>query len=521
MNFLRKITSWLPKMKKNKKKEMASPILTLALVSLIAALLLSFFVKGDYANGLAYQKNGDRQTSVGSPYESSSSTSRYVLTEAIVSGSYNLTEDQARFASPDVSRYNNRFLSIFMPGVSFLGVPFYIIGQQFNAPQLLTYLSVTLFGFANMLLIARIAYKLGANVYASMLGGFLFLFGTNALAYSVVFTQHITSVSFILLSLLMLLSKPRVINFALFGVFLGMALLLDVPNMILMVPLCIALLAKNVTLFKQYSVTKLKLNLKIFAVLIGLIPMIVFTGWYNYQVTGTYTKIGQFIGQTAYFRDNVTVEKKNSETKAKVVPFNPRDQINGAYILLLSNERSWLVYSPIVLIGILGLYTLYRQRLHRLIANAIIGTVLLNVVLYSMFPDPWGGWAFGSRYLIPAAALMSIGVAIAIQQYKTKLWFGALFIVLAMYSLFISALGALTTSAVPPKVEAVNLASPIPYTYAYNLQFIQQNDLSSLLYNILFSQVSAIVYMGALVAIAGVVTILLYQSAVFAGRRRA
>jgi len=46
---------------------------------------------------------------------------------------------------------------------------------------------------------------------------------------------------------------------------------------------------------------------------------------------------------------------------------------------------------------------------------AIAGT---NLMIYSMWGDPWGGWAFGSRYLIPAYAAISVFLAVALEKFR-------------------------------------------------------------------------------------------------------
>jgi hypothetical protein len=491
-----------------------------ALVLVLSIVMLAFFVKGDVGNPIAYQT--EKESTVAGPYESSNSRSRYVLTEALVENNKaTLTEEQAKFASPDVSRYNDKFFSIFMPGISFIGIPFYMLGKLYDIPQLTTYLSVTLFGFINMLLIARIAYKLGANKYASLLGGFLFLFGTNALPYSLFFTQHITSVTLMLLGLLVAMSKKTIINAVLFGALVGSSFLLDVPNVILFIPIGLAFLMKFIAVQKESTRVKLSFNPKVLTVLIGILPFLGIMAWYNLQTTGTFTKIGQSVGQSTYFIKNLTSDaKKEAEKPVQAVPFTPRSQMSGFYTLLVSNERSWLFYSPIVLLGIFGIFELYKKQKYRLVTNAIVGTILLNIVLYGMFHDPWGGWAFGPRYLIPAAAMMCIGLALAIQAYKRQIWFIASFGLIAICSIAINVLGALTTSLIPPRHEAIFLANHIPYTIEYNIQLANSNTISSLFYNMFFSNVSGLTYIGALATVLVLIAALLYRSSMTADERR-
>ncbi len=485
----------------------------LFILMLAAFFMLAFFIKGNQGKPLAYQIQKD--TNVGGPFESSNSTSRYALTEAIVEHhTFFLTKEEARFASPDLVYHNGKFLSIFMPGISFIGTPFYLLGNKFGLPQLFTYFSVTLFAFIDIFLIARIVYKLGGNLYASFLAGFLFLFGTNALSYSLFYTQHATSVMFLLLCFLTAMDERTVVKNVLFGIFAGISLLLDIPNVILLVPLGLYIVSKHFTANTEDTKIQFSFNTKIIAILFGLLPFLCVTAWYNFQTTGSYTKLGQSIGRTDYQRIN---EKTKSTPKhvasSQVLPFLPRNQIGGIYTLVLSDERSWLFYSPIVLLGIFGIRSLYKEKKKTGLTNVIVGTILINILLYSMFDDPWGGWAFGPRYLIPGAAMLCIGLGIAIQKYKRNIWFVILFAVTAVYSLTINTIGALTTSAIPPKVEAIHFIQPIPYTYLYNINLLKENRMSSLIYNVVFSHLQGWIYSLTLAAILLLITLCLYYLA--------
>ena len=99
--------------------------------SLLSMVLLALFIKGssDLSGSLNYQY--DKETNVGGPFESSNSNSRYALVEAIVNNnSFFLSEKLAKFATPDLTRIGNKYISIFTPGVSLIAVPFYILGKQ-------------------------------------------------------------------------------------------------------------------------------------------------------------------------------------------------------------------------------------------------------------------------------------------------------------------------------------------------------------------------------------------------------
>lgn len=473
------------------KKIKLEPIFGLMILIFSVGLLLAF-TKGDKGNPIAYQIG--KSTNIESPFELSNTTSRYALTEAIAENkTFFLTEKQARFSVPDVVDYKGKFISIFTPGVSFIAVPFYLIGKLFGMPQMFTFFSTALVALINIFLVTLLAKRLGANIYSAILSGFIFAFATDALGYALTLTQHQLSVMLIILAILNVINKRTFLNNFLLGVILGIGILVDISNAILMAPIIIYFLAKHINFEVKRDKLGLSVKLVFVVLLLGVLPFIFLFGRYNFQTTGSYIKIGQSIGRTKFFRTDLPIQDPagpvlSQDTRGNPIfktPFATRNLLNGLYILGISNQRSWLFYSPILVVGILGLFIFYnKNKEKRGVASLLISVILLDFILYSMFGDPYGGWAFGPRYLIPAAAIVASGIGIMVERYRKEIPFVIIFLILLFYSAFINSLGAITTNAIPPKVEAVNLKTPIPYTYKYNLEFVKQNKSSNLLYNL-------------------------------------
>lgn len=460
-------------------------------VLIFSISVLSFLVKGKAGEPIGFQYS--HETEVEGPFESSNTNSRYILTEAIVrDGSFLLNEAQAKFAAPDVSYHNNTFLSIFTPGISFLAIPLYLLGSTLGLPQLFTFMTTLIVAILNVYLVMLLSRKFGAGKALSYASGLTFLFATNALAYSLTLTQHHYSVTIVLLGILnALASKRTMLNNIAFGLIFSSALLIDIPNGFLLFPVGLYILMKHFS----FESVKDKVNVIIrpvgFWALIGLIPLLSLFGYYNYKTTGSYTLIGQSIGQSDYFDTEAKKQQKAlREAKADAyerveTPFETRSQLNGFYILLISDERGIIYYNSVVLVGMLLLLLAYRYRRTRNVAELVGAVILVNVVMYSAFGDVWGGWSFGPRYLIPSAALLCASIG-TLQLLKTKWKLGiviALVITLVL-SITINVAGALTTAAIPPKVEAQALAQPLPYTYQLNFDLLNQNKSSSLIYNI-------------------------------------
>lgn len=454
---------------------------------ILTIILLAVAIRGQTGNPIYYQT--EHNTQMGGPFEASNSTSRYALVEAIVKqGTFLLNPALAKFASPDVIINNSgNYISIFTPGVSFIGIPFYILGEKFGMPQLFTYLSVFIISILNAFLITKLSYKLGAGYYTGILGGLTFLFATNALPYSQTFTQHQASVLIILLSVLTLFGPRTWIKNIILGALLGAGILIDAPNVFFLMPIFIYVLSKHFNLKFNRKKLIIFFKLNIFGIIIGVIPFLILFGLYNSATTGYYLKPAQTGGQR--FTATSVVTKKNVNTsnapKIKIsLPFNPRYQLDSLYTLLISNERAWIYYSPVLFLGIPGIFILYKRKKFNKIGIILISIALTNIIVYSMFSDPWGGWAFGPRYLIPGAAILSIFFTITAEKYKKNIVFAVILFTLTVYSVFINSLGALTTTSIPPKQEAEHLSSPIPYTYRYNLNLLEKNFSASLIYNL-------------------------------------
>lgn len=494
-------------------------IFLITLTIFLTTIILALTIRGNVGNPIAYQS--DMTSQVGNPFEASNSTSRYTLTQAIAdNGTYILSETQAKFASPDVVKYKEKYISIFTPGVSFIAIPFYIIGKSLGLPQLITYFSTLVFALLNFYLVSKLARRLGSSNIFSYLSGFTFVVATNALAYAQTLTQHHFSTTFILLALLNALSERTLKNDVLLGFYVGMGALLDIPNIIMMFPIVLYVLVKHIDLKNEGDSYKLNLNLLCITILIGLIPLVFLFARYNVATTGSPTLLAQNIGRAQSFTEKteekvVPLTTTESKDASIHIPFDTRLGLTGLYTLLLSNERSWIFYSPVIILGLIGGFILFAKNVERTHLSLLLSVVLVNIFIYSTFADPWGGWGFGPRYLIPSAALLCSALAVFITRYRENIFLGISFVILFVYSSYVSTLGVLTTTLVPPMNEAINLASPIPYTYEYNQQLLSQGKVGSLLYNTSFHSVfSPTAYLFFLVSLSSILAIFLY----FAGK---
>lgn len=498
---------------------MLSKLLTSLITLIVLGFCLAFllvFVRGDIKdNAFRFQQSSDINPEVEGPFELTNSTSRYVLTQAIVENhTFALTEKQARLASPDLVKFKDTYLSIFTPGISMLAVPFYMLGNQWQIPQLGAYSLNLLFAILCVWLVSRVTQKLGASLLVSLTAGTVFLFATNAVVYSTTLTQHLASTALLLGAILISAEEPNIKRNLRLGVILGLGLLIDIPNAFLLLPAILVVINKHISFSNLRQQFELKISPLIFVIALTALPLVFLFGYYNWSLTGSATTLGQFIGRYDFPATNVdslTEEIKTRELLKKsepqkvetkipklgfgiTLPFNSRLQLEGMHILLISKQRSWLYYSPVILLGILGLILALSQSKNTSIAATIWGSIVMNILIYSSFGDPWGGWAFGPRYLIPSAALLCVGLGVLISAVIHKknlliiLAFSAIFLWLLKLSVFTATLGALTTAAIPPKGEAEALKNDTPWTTEYNQRLVNRQKISSLAYKVYFDE---------------------------------
>ena len=243
------------------------------LIGFITIFLLVLAVKGDRGNPIYFQSELDGR--LGGPFESTGSNSRFVLTWAIVEQRTIFFDiGLARFAAPDLVKYHGKYFSAFLPGVSFLGVPFYWLGKLIGLPQLITYSLTMVLALINAALVAKIARKFGVDTLTSWLSGLIFLFATNALAYALTFTQHQASLTLILLAVINAMGGRTLWKNVGLGLILGMGLLIDIPNVIILSPLVMYVLMKHLDIMHVGERVKLSLQFIGFGIVIGILPLV-------------------------------------------------------------------------------------------------------------------------------------------------------------------------------------------------------------------------------------------------------
>jgi len=138
--------------------------------------------------------------------------------------------------------------------------------------------------------------------------------------------------------------------------------------------------------------------------LLGGLPFAILLGWYHTAVFGS--------PLSHPYRYNV-IRGVVDEQKPLVFKF-ARFRLGNLFDILFSG-RGFLIASPIVILGVIGLVYLIRRRSGSVRSDAMISlAVFAALFMVPVFwANPWGGASPGPRYLVPALPLIVTGVAAA------------------------------------------------------------------------------------------------------------
>lgn len=433
------------------------------------------------------------------PLELSPDRGKYALTYSIVEDkSFSFSLPVARFATPDLGYINGKYVSLFAPGVSFLAIPGYLLGKSLGLAQVGTFAIIAFFALLNVILLRAIAIRLEATHLAATIASLLFIFATPAFTYAVTLYQHHISTFLILLSIYTLIRWRTLWSLLLIWFLCAASIPIDYTNLFLMFPIGLFALGRLVIFKKEEGKLNISIKLVGFVTFIAAALPLSFFLWFNQmsygdplQLSGTVPSVKAIDAQgnptAPALAGTENIQKfvqPEQQEKSAVRFFKTRNLLAGLGIHFTSPDRGILVYTPVVLFGVLGMFLLYKRN--QQILSLLLGIIGANVFLYSMWGDPYGGWAFASRYLIPSYAILSIFTAVALTNWRKSSLFLLLFFIVLSYSITVNTLGAITSNRNPPKVEAIPLSQLTgvqeKYTYERNFDFLKANRSKSFVF---------------------------------------
>jgi len=310
---------------------------------------------------------------------------------------------------------------------------------------------------------------------------------------------------------LLLLDDEKFMNTFAIWTLGGLLFFVEYQALIFYLPVMVTNTLQNMIITKEQQNLRIKINNIIFIGVVGF--LISLTPFFYYNMI-TYGKFYQLAGTV---QSSKTVSE-DPETGELILPRSENIQEasgffhiyklpNSVSVLLTSTDRGVIYFSPVIIFSIFGLVPLYRKN--KELAVTIIFMILSIILLYGMWGDPWGGWAFGTRYLIPAFALMSIPIGMALNKYGKKWYFALPFTLVFFYSVFINLNGALTTNQIPPSVEVESQKYPY-YTFIHNVNLAMEGKTSSFIYKTFLSDIDFRIFFFSIYALIVVVLIINY-----------
>jgi hypothetical protein len=80
--------------------------------------------------------------------------------------------------------------------------------------------------------------------------------------------------------------------------------------------------------------------------------------------------------------------------------------LHGLYDLLLSHGQSFFVFNPFLLLAIPGAVLLWRRD--RSVTALLLALIVVRPLFYARWADPFGGFTWGPRFLLPAATPLAL-----------------------------------------------------------------------------------------------------------------
>lgn len=504
---------------------MKKDTLIFAFIVLLGIVLYGLTLRGAIGTPVASEIKGDMEPPT-SPFELSPERGRYVQVANMAErGVYNLSKEWAAVAYPDVGiSADGKMNSFFAPGVSYFALPFYLLGSHFGLGQIASFSVESFISIITLIFI----YLVGTRVFAlprwaALFSVLIYGFGSTSWSYAITLYQNAFTACFIITAFYAAWrfsqddTRYRFLYAAYVWLAYALAITVDYPNAVLMLPVMVYFAVSTFSIKQMSEGVAVSVRWSAIATFVVFAFVTGLHFWHNATYYGGWSHLAgelknynpkngaeatstTFTPTSAPSTATSTIAAKN---KTAVGFFHEHNIPISSFVLLFSDERGLFFFSPIFLLSVLGiLYVLRKKESSNSIYIVPIALIAVNIFLYSAWGDPWGGWAYGPRYLIPSMPWLSLFVAVTLTRGRFVISKKIIAFVLFLFSSAVALLGALTTNAVPPASEGLLLPARM-YNYLLNLNFLQLGKSSSFMYKTFFQgQYSLTEYFFVIYAIA-------------------
>jgi hypothetical protein len=340
---------------------------------------------------------------------SDNQSSHYDLIRALDAGRESI--DAGPYQTKDKAFYNGHYYSARAPGLAIFSLPFYEGLTAIDAPRLarssqalrgedeiidfVGWWGAVLPGLILMLLVWRVAegFEPGYGAIAAVTAGL----GTLLLPFSTLLFSHVFGAMLGFAAFVIMMREragpPRLLLIAAAGLAIGYSLSSEYPLAFAAVVLGLYMLSRPDSLRPRAIVARA--GAYVLGALIGIVPLLL----YNHAAFGSWTHI-------AYA--NIKQQQQGffgiSTPRPKVL------------ITLLFDSRGMLTISPVLILGAVGTWLLYRRG-KRAEALAITAVSLSYLIYNSGYYLPFGGGSPGPRFMITMLPFLACPLGLALKRY--------------------------------------------------------------------------------------------------------
>lgn len=503
-------------------------------IILLGIVMYGLTLRGAPGNPTADQFKGNLDQAANA-FELSPERGRYVhVANMVESCVYNLSQKWADIAYPDVGvSSDGKFSSFFAPGVSYLTLPFYLFGARYGLGQVATFAAESLMSIVTLVFIFIIGTRIFALPrWAAFFAVLMYGFGSTSWSYAITLYQNAFTACFIVTAFYATWrfakndSRYSWLYAAYVWLAYALAIFVDYPNTVLMLPVMVYLAISTFSFEKMRECIVVSIRWSSIATFVVFVFVTGLHFWHNATYYGGWSHLaGELRGYTpnaasiATSTPSITATSSTAATvtatstvsvkeKTAVGFFHERAMPNGIFVLLFGGERGLFFLSPIFLFSLLGIFHILRKSAEeRSLYIVPLALVTVNVFLYSSWGDPWGGWAYGPRYLIPSLPWLALFAGVALSRRRLFRLKKTVAFILFLFSSAVALLGALTSNAVPPKSETALL--PIKtYNFLHSLPFLRDSKSGSFVYKTYVSAHSNLSLAGYLILICAAIALI-------------
>jgi hypothetical protein len=362
-----------------------------------ARLSLAAILLAALASGAMLQNWSDNQSS------------HYDLIRALDAG--RTTIDPGPYPTKDKAFYNGHYYSARAPGLAIFSLPFYEALRVVEAPAVARSSSAlrgedemidfigwwgsVLPALILMLLVWRVAerYEPGYGAIAAVAVGL----GTMVLPFSTLLFSHVFTAMLGFAAFALMIREragpPRPLLLAAAGLLMGYAISSEYPLFFVAAVLGLYLLSRR-DAFTPGGVAG-RAGAYVLGGLVGIVPLLL----YNHAAFHSWTHL-------AY--SNIPQQQKGF--------FGISAPSLSVLATLLFDSRGLLTLSPVLILGAVGTWLLYRRG-NRAEALTIAGVCVCFLAYNSGYYLPFGGGAPGPRFLITVLPFLAFPLALALKRY--------------------------------------------------------------------------------------------------------